>query len=306
MRWSLPWTPKEIEVTGKMDIAFVLNSLSLGEITTESTLELQDKIAAELQAASLNIVTPKTYKQAITSPENSDWEDAICSELCNMRDVGVYDILPIPRGRMVLMICGARKWYVNSFDFVAAYLNAKIDTAIWVRPPNGLHIPNGFGCKLCKALYGTKQAGYFWWQCVATRLTTLGYAASDFDKSLYLHESQKAMIWLHVDDGIIAAEDERLLLQLCDELGKSFKLKWEDSVNSIVGIDIMRTNGGYKLRQQRLIESIFQTTWDSTLSIKTPLPAKCNLVTLRDNEEVTHAKDYIGAVGALSYVTMGT
>ncbi|MBW0544215.1 hypothetical protein O181_083930 [Austropuccinia psidii MF-1] len=151
-----------------------------------------------------------------------------------------------------------------------------------------------------------KQAGYCWWQCVVTRLTTLGDAASDFDKSLYFHESWKAMIWLHVDDGIIAVEDERLLLQLRNELGKSFRLKWEESVNSIVGIDIMRTNGGYKLRQQRLIESIVETTWDGTPSTKTPLQAKCNLFILRNNEEVTDAKDYIGVVGALSYVATGT
>ncbi|MBW0544217.1 hypothetical protein O181_083932 [Austropuccinia psidii MF-1] len=65
-------------------------------------MESQDKIATELQGASLNIVTPKTYKQAITSPEKSDWEDAIHSELCNMRDMGVYDILPILRATHVL------------------------------------------------------------------------------------------------------------------------------------------------------------------------------------------------------------
>ncbi|MBW0539535.1 hypothetical protein O181_079250 [Austropuccinia psidii MF-1] len=60
--------------------------------------------------------------------------------------------------RLVLTICGVRGWYVNSFDFVSAYLNAEIDTDIWVRPPNGLHIPSSFRCKLRKALYGTRKA----------------------------------------------------------------------------------------------------------------------------------------------------
>ncbi|MBW0541386.1 hypothetical protein O181_081101 [Austropuccinia psidii MF-1] len=112
-----------------------------------------------------------------------------------------------------------------------------------------------------------------------------------------MHKSQKAMIWLHIDDCIIAAEDKKLLLQLRNKLGKSFKLKWEDTVNSIVGINIERTNGGYKLCQRRLIESIVKNAWDGTPSSKMPLPAKCNLTTFPGDEEVTHARDYIGAVG---------
>ncbi|MBW0463650.1 hypothetical protein O181_003365 [Austropuccinia psidii MF-1] len=54
-----------------------------------------------------------------------------------------------------------RKWNVNSFDFVAAYLNANINEEVWVRPPDALDIPKGFGCLLCKVLYGTKQAGHY-------------------------------------------------------------------------------------------------------------------------------------------------
>ncbi|MBW0485850.1 hypothetical protein O181_025565 [Austropuccinia psidii MF-1] len=292
------------EVAGKMDISFTVN------------------------------ITLKSFKQAITSPEKLQWQDAIQTKLCNMKDMGVYNILPMLRGTHVLggrwvfvkkpatgntpvqfkaryvarviTICGVRGWYINSFDFVAAYLNAKIDTNIWVRPPDGLHIPSGFSFKLRKALYGTRQAGYCWWQWVAARLTTLGYTASDLNKSLYMHESRKAMIWLHIDDSIIAMEDKQLLLQLHDELGKSFKLKWEDTVKSIVGINVLWTNGGYKLCQQQIIESIIENAWDSTPSTKMPLPAKCNLVTLHDDKELTDARDYIGVVGALSYVATGT
>ncbi|MBW0543277.1 hypothetical protein O181_082992, partial [Austropuccinia psidii MF-1] len=356
-RWLLPWTPAKKETTRKMDISFMVNGLSLGDFTKETTVESQDKLAAELLTTTVNVVTPKSFKQAVTSTEGSQWQSAIQTELDNMKDMGVYDILPLPKGthvlgggwvfvkkpgtgstparfkaryvargngqteseynqtfaptatftslRLILTISGIRKWYVNSFDFVAAYLNAKIDTDIWVRPPDGLHIPTGFGCKLRKALYGTKQAGYCWWQCVASRLTTLGYTASNFDKSLYMHKSKKAMIWLHVDDGIIAAEDDALLRQLRHDLGESFKLKWEDTVSCIVGIDVQRTNDGFKLCQQQLIESIIKNAWDGTPSTKTPLPAKCSLITLPDDEEVTHAREYIGAVGALSYVATG-
>ncbi|MBW0589328.1 hypothetical protein O181_129043 [Austropuccinia psidii MF-1] len=89
-----------------------------------------------------------------------------------------------------------------------------------------------------------------------------------------MHKSRKAMIWIHVDNGIIAAADEGLLLQLRKELGKSFKLKWEENVNSIVGINILEMGGGYKLSQQQLIKLIVESSWDGTPSTKLPLPAK--------------------------------
>ncbi|MBW0468078.1 hypothetical protein O181_007793 [Austropuccinia psidii MF-1] len=94
-----------------------------------------------------------------------------------------------------------------------------------------------------------------------------------------MHKSRKAMIWLHVDNSIIAAEDKALLLQLRDKLSKSFKLKWEDAVTSII--------------------QFLGSAWDGMPS------TKCNLVTLSDTNKVVHARDYIGVVGALSYIATG-
>ncbi|MBW0466310.1 hypothetical protein O181_006025 [Austropuccinia psidii MF-1] len=70
-RWSIPWTPK------KNEISFMVNSLSLGSFTKE----FQDKLMAELLATTPNIVTPKSFKQAITSPKRSQWQDVIWTKL---------------------------------------------------------------------------------------------------------------------------------------------------------------------------------------------------------------------------------
>ncbi|MBW0541385.1 hypothetical protein O181_081100 [Austropuccinia psidii MF-1] len=101
-RWSLPWTLTQKETVGKMDISFMVNGLSLGDFTKEAAMESQDKIAADLLVMTMNMVTPKSFKQAITSPKKSQWQDMIWTELCNMRDMGVYNILPIPKGAHVL------------------------------------------------------------------------------------------------------------------------------------------------------------------------------------------------------------
>ncbi|MBW0495267.1 hypothetical protein O181_034982 [Austropuccinia psidii MF-1] len=150
------------------------------------------------------IPVPKTYKQAMNSPDSTQWRTAIEDEQRNMDDMGIYEIEPLKAGQhvlggswvfmkkaatqssamhlkaqyvawgnrqaedrfgltfaptatfnflwMILTIVGLRKWYVNSFDFVAAYLNTDIKGNIWVRPPDGLTVPPSFGCKLQKAL----------------------------------------------------------------------------------------------------------------------------------------------------------
>ncbi|MBW0492944.1 hypothetical protein O181_032659 [Austropuccinia psidii MF-1] len=198
------------------------------------------------------------------------------------------------------------KWHVKSFDFVAAYLNANIGKEVWVCPPDGLTIPTGFGCRLRKALYGTKQAGNCWWHCVANKVQMLGYVVSEFDRSVYVHSSGQAIIWLHVDDGIIAGKDIKVMQDVRMALEESFRMKWEDGISSIIGIDIHKVRGGYELEKRRLIDLIVQKSWDGTLSSKTLLPAKCSLTMLEDTSAAVQPHEFIGTIGALSYVAMGT
>ncbi|MBW0475938.1 hypothetical protein O181_015653 [Austropuccinia psidii MF-1] len=357
-RWSVPWKPIPRECKNKMDISFVVNRTMLGDFKNEDTAEKQDRTAEALNSTTMEVTTPKSYKQAMLSTDNERWRRAVDEELLNMRQMGVYDVCPLPPGkhvlgggwvfvkkpatkttairykaryvargngqmpdeynrtfaptasfsslRILLTMVSLRKWHVNSFDFVAAYLNADIDNEVWVRPPDGLNILKGFGCRLRKALYGTKQAGNCWWHCVADKLLTLGYTASEFDRSVYIHSSRQAMIWLHVDDGIIAGKNVELINDVKHALEESFRLKWENGVSSIVGIDVHEVSGGYELEQCQLIDSITQKTWDGTPSTKTPLPAKCNLMTLADTDDIVRQNEFIGTVGALSYVATGT
>ncbi|MBW0472550.1 hypothetical protein O181_012265 [Austropuccinia psidii MF-1] len=80
----------------------------------------------------------------------------------------------------------------------------------------------------------------------------------------------------------------------------------EDDVNSIIGIDVHKVSDGYELEQSRLIDSIIHKSWNCTPSTKTPLPEKCNLTTLPETAPTVHTKEFIGTVGALSYVATGT
>ncbi|MBW0551311.1 hypothetical protein O181_091026 [Austropuccinia psidii MF-1] len=278
-KWSLPWAPKQTRPEGNMDISFVVKNLFLSSFKSKGTVECQDKADSDLLITTPTVSTPRTFQKDISLPIKAKWKEEhgvyeilplpqeihvlgggwvfvkkpgsdgapICFKASffshgNGKVEGEYRKTFSPTAtltslHLIFTMAGLKKWCINTFDFVAVYLNSRINNDIWVRLPEGLRF------QLHKDLYGTKQAGYCWWKCVATRLTTLGYTASNLDKSLYVHVSRKVMIWLHVDDGTVASEDKELMQELCHKLGMLFRLKCED------GVDILTMKDVYELRQ---------------------------------------------------------
>ncbi|MBW0535119.1 hypothetical protein O181_074834 [Austropuccinia psidii MF-1] len=58
--------------------------------------------------------------------------------------------------------------------------------------------------------------------------------------------------------------------------------------------------------QVRLIQSILTNHWDQKADYDSPLPVKCDLLTLPEQDKTIQQHDFISAVGALSYVVTGT
>ncbi|MBW0481398.1 hypothetical protein O181_021113 [Austropuccinia psidii MF-1] len=208
--------------------------------------------------------------------------------------------------RLLLTAAARQNWHTSSFDFIAAYLNAPIDEELWIRPPEGLTIPKGHGCKLWKALYGTRQAGRCWWTHLRKSLETRGYSLSSYDTSVFFNKSTNIIIWLHVDDGVVFGKSKGDIDDLHLSLSAEFGLKWSPELGSIVGLDIHRDAHGFHLSQVRLIQSILADHWDRKADYESPLPAKCDLLTLTDQDETMQQQDFLSAVGALSYAVTGT
>ena len=68
----------------------------------------------------------------------------------------------------------------------------------------------------------------------------MGYIPSQYYNSLYIlcHPSQHGVIWLHVDDGVVTASDESLLLKLEADLKDILKIKWKRYLDSILGLNV--------------------------------------------------------------------
>jgi transposase InsO family protein len=297
----------------RLNVNFVMNLMQLGDFSWEFEFHDQelivDKILELCQFYAISV--PKTFKQAMKSPEKDAWSKAIAVELNNLEQMRVWLVRLMPNDkkalngrwvfatkpdvdgsgicfkarfaakgftqvagvdfnetfaptatfvalRLLLVIAARNKWPVHSFDFVAAYLNSPIDEEVWVKPPEGLNVPEGHALLLQKALYGTRQAARCWWLHLRDVLNKLNYIPSQYDNSLYIlrHPSEHGVIWLHVDDGVVTASSESLLKKLEADLKDILKIKWQHSLDSIVGLNVERDGRGFQLYQRELVNGM--------------------------------------------------
>lgn len=207
--------------------------------------------------------------------------------------------------RLLLTVVAKCNWPVYSFDFVAAYLHLAIEEEIWIWPPKGLDVPKGHACRLKKALYCTRQAARCWWKHLQLKMKGLGYIPSQFDDSLYIlqHETHKGAVWVHVNDGVVTGSNKMILRQLEHDLKDCLEIKWQQGVETIVGVKVFRDNNGFSLRQLRLIAKTLEEHWHQCSLAKTPLPAGYHAPTegVSDGDPAT-STDFLLLVGSLSYL----
>jgi hypothetical protein len=79
------------------------------ESTTSVMTTLLQHGHAETNVESSSNITPKTMKEALPSPQNKEWKQAIKKEFNRIRDRNVFTAVPIPDGKRVLIT----KWNIT-------------------------------------------------------------------------------------------------------------------------------------------------------------------------------------------------
>ncbi|MBW0488570.1 hypothetical protein O181_028285 [Austropuccinia psidii MF-1] len=199
-------------------------------------------------------------------------------------------------------ITAALGWEIQTFDFTTAYLHSALKDTIYVRAPQGATgLPRVL--RLKKALYGLKQEGHCWWNHLRSVLKKVGFESNPEDQSTYTYNwaDRKAILWVHVDDGVIGASSVELLSKLKRLLKLELMLKWDDEVRSIVGITIKKTDGGFELCQPALIRKLC-TLNASNITASQPLPD----MDLVSGKADAIDKEYLSRIGMLLYVAQAT
>ncbi|MBW0551955.1 hypothetical protein O181_091670, partial [Austropuccinia psidii MF-1] len=205
--------------------------------------------------------------------------------------------------RLILAIASTAQWKIATFDMTAAYLHSPLNKDIYVRPPPGIDFEHGKVLKLRKALYGLKQAGRCWWLHLKEVLKKMGFKTNEEDQSTYILKwgTEKSMLWIHMDYGILAAETDSTMEFLQGQLARHLNLRWDKELSSTVGIEVKQHKNRFYLSQSALIGKLM-TTLENEFTTYQPLPD----VKLESSKAVKANRLYLSAIGMLLYLAQAT
>jgi hypothetical protein len=186
-------------------------------------------------------------------------------------------------------------------DYVAAFVQADIDTEVYVEMPRGFAQP-GKVLKLKKSLYGLKQSPRNHYQNLKSKLEDLGFVACDSDPCLFV--SEKVIALVYVDDTLLYARNKTDIDAVVDGLHqRNMELQREDDIAGFLGVHIdRRSDGTIKLTQKGLTKRIIEALHIQNKPTKRT-PAKLGVLGAdSDGEPPQKMFSYASVIGMLGYL----
>lgn len=144
--------------------------------------------------------------------------------------------------RVFLAMVNWNKLHCHQVDIVAAFLNGDLKETLYMEPPEGLDVPAGKVYKLKKSLYGLRQSPRCFNDKLDGWLRTQRFVPATADPCLYIRRESGVfmMLTVHVDDQLIASNDESALLDFKARLNAEFGCTDHGPVNYFLGFNVKR------------------------------------------------------------------
>ncbi|CAM9351520.1 unnamed protein product, partial [Laminaria digitata] len=139
--------------------------------------------------------------------------------------------------RLIAAMACKLDWDLRHLDVDQVFIQAELDTEIFLRLPPGCGKMSGKVVLLNKALYGLKQSVRSWYKLLSSTLVECGFEQCLVDPCVFrlmLNEVVVAMLVVHVDDIKIAATKE-VTDSVVAKLNKRFPTKHLGEVTWYMG-----------------------------------------------------------------------
>jgi len=203
--------------------------------------------------------------------------------------------------RFLLMMSILLGLETRQVDYVAAFVQADIDTEVYVEMPRGFSQP-GKVLRLKKSLYGLKQSPRNHFQNLSSKLIALGFTSCESDPCLFV--SPKCICLVYVDDTLLYARSQSDIDDVVNGLRNlSMDLEEESDVAGFLGVLVdRRPDGSIQLLQKGLIQRILDALQIHHLPPKRT-PAKLGVLSSDPEGEPPNSTfSYASVIGMLGYL----
>ncbi|CAI7799121.1 unnamed protein product [Closterium sp. NIES-54] len=214
-----------------------------------------------------DILTTRSYADAITGPYSSQWQTAMDPEMASWKSIGTYvDVVPplganIVDGMWIFRVkrppgsppvfkahyvargFTQRDYELHSLDFSSAFLQGSLHEEIWLRRPPGFtgSFPPGTQWSLRRPVYSLRQVPREWHDRLRTTLAALGFDPLIADPSLFLRTDTSLppfYVLVYVGDLVFATADIEALALVKSELQKRHTCTDLGELRNYLGLQI--------------------------------------------------------------------
>ena len=221
--------------------------------------------------------------------------------------------------RFLISLAVSEELDMRLMDVVTAYLYGSIDSDIHMKIPEGFKLPEAvstkprsmLSIKLQRSLYGLKQSGRMWYNCLSEYLLKEEYVNNPICPCVFIKKSETgfAIIAVYVDDLNLFGTPEELT-KTAEYLKKEFEMKDLGKTKFCIGLQIEHFPNGVLVHQSTYIKKILKRfNMDKAHPLSSPMLVS-SLDVKNDpfrpcekGEELLGPEvPYLSAIGALMYL----
>jgi hypothetical protein len=213
--------------------------------------------------------------------------------------------------RIMIAVAGAKNMLLHQMDVATAFLNGKLVEEVYMKQPEDFEMEGKehFVCQLKKSIYGLKQSSRCWNTALHDHLIKIDFKQSVHDPCIYTLDGGSVILAVHVDDIILAAEDERRMKEVKLAIAEGFAVTDLGELNHFVGVTVDQKTKpdaiwiGQPAYTKRVLEKF---NMGEAKPVATPVDTSVKLTEADDNSVKVDQELYQSAVGSLLYLSTWT
>jgi hypothetical protein len=213
--------------------------------------------------------------------------------------------------RLFLAMVAKEDLECYQFDIKNAFTESHLKEKIYLKPPQGVDVKNGYVLEALRSLYGLKQAARDWNQLIRQEMRNWGFVQSLADPCLYTHADRGIKLLVYVDDIVAAAESKSDIDWFFTQLSGRFKAKPLGEISKILGCRVTRDrkNRTIHLDQEQYLTTVldrFGITQESHKKRSIPAPDYESLRMATPEDKRIDVTEYQQGIGCLMFAMVLT